>query len=234
MSTRTRVQFIRFVVLFAVLGLSFTSRPASAADAPQGRGRAPRRVEGYYKGRITPHWFGDNTCLWYRNDLSEDRRQFVLVNVKKGTRREAFDHARLAAALSEAAGAEYEADRLPFDNIEFADGAASVRFEAGEAAWLCDLSSYICSKTDVAPSDPADEQESRSGRQRESSRRRDRSPESPDGQWMALLKDGNVFLRAKGSDDEIQLSVDGAEGNAYGLLSWAPDSQTLVAFRIEP
>jgi dienelactone hydrolase len=234
MSLKNPIESLRRIAMFVVLGLLVMSGSVLAADAPQGGMRGPRRVEGYYKGRIVAHWFADNTCFWYRNDLAGDRRQFILVDPEKGTRREAFDHARLAAALSEAAGAEYEADRLPFDNIEFADGAASVRFEAGEAAWLCDLSSYICSKTDVAPSDPADEQESRSGRQRESSRRRDRSPESPDGQWMALLKDGNVFLRAKGSDDEIQLSVDGAEGNAYGLLSWAPDSQTLVAFRIEP
>src|SRR5439155_17043726 len=33
---------------------------------------------------------------------------------------------------------------------------------------------------------------------------------------------------------EIQLSADGKEGLSYGHFSWSPDSQTLVAFRIEP
>ncbi len=48
------------------------------------------------------------------------------------------------------------------------------------------------------------------------------------------MKDHNVFVRDKNGGQEIQLSTDGVEGNAYGMLSWAPDSKTLVAWRIEP
>ncbi len=234
MNMDSRVKSVRCMALFVVFGLLAASLPASAADAPQGRGRGPRRVEGYYKGRITPHWFAGNSCFWYRNDLAEDRRQFVLVDAEEGTRREAFDHARLADALSDVAGVQYESEKLPFDDIEFLDGATSVRFEVNDTTWLCDLSSYTCSKTDVAPSDSEDESGERPGRGRGPWQRRNQSPESPDGQWTAFTKDNNVFVRAKDSDDEIQLSVDGAEGHAYGLLSWAPDSKTLVAFRVEP
>lgn len=234
MTMRSRHEYTRRVALFLAFGLLVASTPVSAAESPQDRMRGPRRVEGYYKGRITPHWFAENTCFWYRNDLAGEKRHFILVNAEEGIRREAFDHARLAAAFSEAAGAEYKADQLPFDSIEFTDGAKSVRFQVSETSWVCDLSSYTCSKTDVAPSDAADEQESRSGRPRGPGRRRNSSPESPDGRWTALVKDHNVFVRARDTDEEIQLSTDGAEGNAYDLLSWAPDSQTLVAFRVEP
>jgi dipeptidyl aminopeptidase/acylaminoacyl peptidase len=48
------------------------------------------------------------------------------------------------------------------------------------------------------------------------------------------VKDNNTFVRSQGGDQEIQLSTDGTENNAYGTLSWAPDSKTLVAWRIEP
>src|SRR5206468_2602198 len=44
----------------------------------------------------------------------------------------------------------------------------------------------------------------------------------------------NLFVRAKEGGTEIQLSQDGKEGLAYGMLRWAPDSKTLAAFRIEP
>ena len=61
-------------------------------NTPQGpaprRGRMQRRVEGYYKSRITPHWFADNKCFWYRNDLSEEKREFILVNAETGERRQ--------------------------------------------------------------------------------------------------------------------------------------------------
>jgi dipeptidyl aminopeptidase/acylaminoacyl peptidase len=58
--------------------------------------------------------------------------------------------------------------------------------------------------------------------------------DSPDGKWTAFVKDNNAWVRSKADNQEVQLSSDGAEGNAYGMLSWAPDSKTLVAWRIEP
>ncbi len=57
---------------------------------------------------------------------------------------------------------------------------------------------------------------------------------SPDGQWEASVKDHNVTIRGAGKTEETRLRTDGKEGLAYGRLSWAPDSKTLVAFRIEP
>ena len=41
------------------------------------------------------------------------------MDAAKGVRAPAFDHARLAAALSAASGHAYEGERLPFDAIEF-------------------------------------------------------------------------------------------------------------------
>ncbi|MHC4299128.1 MAG: prolyl oligopeptidase family serine peptidase [Planctomycetota bacterium] len=67
------------------------------------------------------------------------------------------------------------------------------------------------------------------GRQRQ--RRRD---ESPDGKWTAFTKDNNLYIRSKDDENEIQLTHDGDEGNAYGMAQWAPDSKILVAWRIEP
>jgi len=199
-------------------------------------------VEGYYKAIITPHWFvhrtpdgADNTCFWYRNDLSGDTKQFVLVNAEQGTCQPAFDHQKLAEALSEAAGADYRADQLPFDSIAFLDNSRVIRFTVDQTTWTCDLTSYACSKTEAAKSQlPADQTEQRAGRRRGPGQPPGPSADSPDGAWTGFVKDNNVFIRARGDDQDIQLSTDGAEGNAYGVLSWAPNSKTLVAFRIEP
>jgi dipeptidyl aminopeptidase/acylaminoacyl peptidase len=57
---------------------------------------------------------------------------------------------------------------------------------------------------------------------------------SPDGKWVAFVRDHNVYLRSKDNGEMVQLSTAGTEGNAFGMLSWAPDSQALVGFRIEP
>lgn len=207
------------------------------AQSPRARSRWGRRIQGYYKARITPHWLTDNTCFWYRNDSKGNTREFIFVNAEQGTRQKAFDHEKLAAALSQAAGVDHSADQLPFDRIEFLDNSRELRFTVNQTTWICDLTSYTCSKTDEAQSQSSTEpteQKYRSGRQRGPGRRRSQSMDSPDGRWTAFVKNDNVFVRLKDNDEVIQLSTDGTEGNAYGRLSWAPDSRTLVAFRIEP
>jgi hypothetical protein len=234
--TRTvRVTSGRLIVLLIMLTL-LPVRNMSQARA-QGGFRSSRAVPGVYKDRIVPHWLADNVRFWYRNDLSGKTKEFILVNAERGTRTPAFDHARLAAALSQTTSKEYQADQLPFDTVEFAEGGKVVRFTVDGATWACDLASYACTKTDLGPiQSPAGETEgsSRFGR-RGSGSGRDRGPsaDSPDGKWTAGVKEHNVFVKNKDGDAEVQFSTDGTEGNAYGMLSWAPDSKTLVAWRIE-
>src|SRR5262249_54510823 len=62
-----------------------------------------------YKLTLAPHWFGFNSRFWYRNDLKNGTKEFVAVDAEKGTRGPAFDHAKLAATLSKAAGKDYSA-----------------------------------------------------------------------------------------------------------------------------
>src|SRR5262245_59674942 len=140
---------IRHVTLTLVLHLLVAPALARAADAaladassaaPQQRGG---RGEGagtarIYKAQLAPHWFADNTRFWYRNDLRGGTKEFVLVDAEAGSRQPAFDHAKLATALSKAADAEYRADSLPFDSIDFTDDAKAVRFKVGDDAWKCD------------------------------------------------------------------------------------------------
>jgi dipeptidyl aminopeptidase/acylaminoacyl peptidase/uncharacterized protein (DUF885 family) len=199
-----------------------------------------------YKARITPHWFGGDTHFWYRNDLAGGRREFKKVDAERGQREPAFDHAKLAAALSRAAGGQaYEAERLPLESIEFVNDAKAIRFSVGESTWICDLASYECSRDKAgAPGNaPARSESARAAApgRRPQGRRTDgefdgpgATKRSPDGKWVALLKDHNVFIRRDGESAETRLSADGKAGLEYGRLSWAPDSQTLVAFRIEP
>lgn len=56
---------------------------------------------------------------------------------------------------------------------------------------------------------------------------------SPDGRWTAFIRDHNVWIRDR-EGSETRLSTDGTETYSYGHLSWAPDGNILVAWRIEP
>jgi dipeptidyl aminopeptidase/acylaminoacyl peptidase/uncharacterized protein (DUF885 family) len=212
---------------------------------PQPQERGPRTGPGdalVFKARIAPHWFGDNARFWYRNDLAGGAREFVKVDAERGLREPAFDHAKLASALSKAAGGPaYEALHLPFENIELTSDAKAVRFSVGDTNWICDLTSYECTrdKEGKSTSPPAPSGTAPGRRPRDRGGAGDSlgtggTNRSPDGKWVALVKDHNVFVRREGQTNDVRLSDDGKAGLAYGRLSWAPDSQTLVAFRIEP
>jgi dipeptidyl-peptidase-4 len=64
-------------------------------------------------------------------------------------------------------------------------------------------------------------------------RRPEPSNRSPDGNWTVAIKEQNVFIRGE-DGPEIQLSTDGKEGNGYRRAEWSPDSQTVIAWRVEP
>src|SRR5580700_7130764 len=77
------------------------------SPAPQQRGPRPSTGDGLiFKMRIAPHWFDGDNRFWYRNDLAGGAREFILVDAEHGTRAPAFDHQRLATALSKAAGGQ--------------------------------------------------------------------------------------------------------------------------------
>ena len=208
----------------------------SGSESPQQRGGFGRPERGVYKARIAPHWFaGENSQtnrFWYRNDLSGGAKEFILVDADKGTRQRAFDHEKLAAAWSQAAGEDFKADHLPFSEIEFVEDAKAVRFEAGGKVWRCDLSSYACAPAAGAMA-PAPGPDQNAGERSGHDERR-YNHRSPDGQWTAMVTNGNVYIRSEADGKEIQLSTDGGTNNAYRLLEWSPDSAVLVGWRVEP
>jgi dipeptidyl aminopeptidase/acylaminoacyl peptidase len=204
-------------------------------ESPQQRRGFGRPQRGVYKAQITPHWFQNNTRFWYRNDLAGGAKEFILVDAEQGTRQPAFDHAKLAAALSKAAGEEFKADRLPFSAIQFTEDGKAVMFEAAGKTWQCDLNSYACATTTNAMQSSEYGGQFRDGRFGGGGRGgRGFSRRSPDGKWTAVVRNFNVYVRSEANGSEIQLSQDGSTNNAYRLPEWSPDSQALIAWRVEP
>lgn len=239
------------IILFALL-LTVTDLPTStgcgqtlyASTSPaQRRPRQRRRnIEGFYKASITPHWFVfkdsdgvENTCFWYRNDLSNNTKEFILVNADKGMRQKAFNHVKLAEALSEASDEKYPADKLPFNYIEFTDNGEAFLFNSAEKTWKCNLKNYeiiISNNTLTVPEEPRFGQRGPfPGPFFNNQRRR---AVSPDDKWTTFIKDNNVYIRQGEDGEEIQLSSDGEEDNSYTRVEWAPDCQSVIAWSCEP
>jgi dipeptidyl aminopeptidase/acylaminoacyl peptidase len=217
--------------LAVALGCTVPSR-AQPSDIRQRYERAERFGSKdmsalVYKTGVQAHWIGDTPRFWYRNDL-RDGREFILVDAEKGIRRRAFDHTRLAVSLSQATGEKYTPLSLPFRSIELDDDAQVVTFTISSGVWQCHLGSYLswrledAGKRDAEGADDAEQKEKRE------------SGLSPDGKWVAFVKEHDLYIRPKDGDEETQLSTEGEEGNAFGAIFWSPDSKRLVAYRTRP
>src|ERR1700691_2997686 len=54
-----------------------------------------------YVANVVPNWLNKSSRFWYRK-LSPSGKEFILVDSTQNSQKPAFDHARLAAALSRA------------------------------------------------------------------------------------------------------------------------------------
>ncbi len=178
--------------------------------------------------KVRPVWLPDGDRFWYRS-----AGRFTLVDPTDGSRADAFDHDRLAAALSVVSGTAVEAANLPFTAIEPGDG--TVEFDAFGTRWRCGLADYECVPVpDHRPVAPG-------------------GLPSPDGKWVAFVRDHNLWVRAE-DGEELPLTIDGVEHFGYGanldqalsrvmlgklgiepppMAAWSPDSTRLGTHRID-
>lgn len=209
------------------------SRGADGTRADYQRAEGLRaRYEGKAVGLPEPATFiEDSTEFWYRRSVPGGS-EYVVMDAATQTRRPAFDHERLAASLSRAAGAPFTGPTLPSQGLKIVDKGAAVEMVAASARWRCGLSDYACRKVaDIpagfvqipfacAPASPTDQ-----------------PAVSPDGKWEALVSNYNLGVREKGGSARARLlSTDGSEGNCYqpSSIRWSPDSRKIAAFRVRP
>ncbi|HMD97674.1 MAG TPA: DPP IV N-terminal domain-containing protein [Terriglobia bacterium] len=186
------------------------------------------------EANVTPHWIEGSHRFWYRKEGASGA-EFLLVDADRNTREPAFDHAKLAAALSAATGKGFTATKLPFESFEFKQKGAAVSFEAEGSRWTCTLSVYQCAK-DAGPAPRPNE------------------VASPDGKWMAFVDHYNLYARDASTGEVVQLTHDGEKSWDYATplpssrlmveqgtedvrqrpgVFWSPDSSKLVTYRID-
>jgi dipeptidyl aminopeptidase/acylaminoacyl peptidase len=161
---------------------------------------------------------------------------FVMMDADSMQKSPAFDHERLAAALTRAMGQTQTAVRLPFQAFRFSPDGQSMSFEVGEERWRCTLADYVCRREEEPPLRPGTLR-SFGGPVRDPEAARPIKPVvSPDGKREALVENFNLVVRPVGGTARRILSTDGSEGNYYDLESvvWSPDSQALAAYRVRP
>ncbi len=159
-------------------------------------------------GKVQPRWVDGGTSFWYTVD-TEKGRQFILADPAEGTRKPAFDHERLAAALEAASGREIDQGALPFGLFTLT--AEAVEFDALGEHWRCELGDYACATATRPATSSLLE------------------IVAPDGK-QAVFRDGfNLRARSLASSDDWALTDDGTRDLDYGANPDYPMYTTLLA-----
>lgn len=187
------------------------------------------------RGSVNANWYAPDK-FWYRV-LTPDGSEFLSVDAAKGTRSAAFDHQKLAAALSSATGRTYKASMLPFQSYSYSADGKSMIFRADTKQWKCDLQTYACAVDTTRLLDNA--------QRNQGFGRGNRGLEvvSPDGSKAVYIKDHNLFMRDVKSGMISQLTTDGIKDFGYAtdnagwtgsdrpVLRWSPDSKKIATFK---
>lgn len=182
--------------------------------------------ERVYGVSVNPNWIEGQDAFWYRNRFPEGF-EFVRVDAADGERARAFDHSRLAAALSRAMDEAHEPFNLPFTSFDYIDDGAAIEFTVEDERWSCRLSDYVCEgPMEAPPSVP-------------------NSIESPDGRYAAYIEEHDLWVRDLESEEDIRLTHDGEERYGYAtdsqgwrrtdtpVLVWSPDSRRIATYRLD-
>ncbi|MCR8843861.1 S9 family peptidase [Paenibacillus sp. SC116] len=188
--------------------------------------------------RVVPHWIGQSSTFWYQRDIrvgAQKGSEFVIVNPISNSVDLAFDHNRLAAALSSVLQEEVNPHQLPIQKLMINEHDPIIYFVAKDKYWSYDQTQNECHEAEPAPHTKPNELL------------------SPDGQWAAYIDTYNLYVRHLETEEVRQLTYDGeryygyaTEGSAMNETTqqifgapvrpsvvWSPDSKKLITHRLD-
>ena len=178
---------------------------------------------------VVPHWINKSYAFWYIRN-TEKGKEYVKVDASDSKRIPLFNHEKLSAALSELSGKEVEPYALSLNSVLFNERQDTLRFVFDGKHWAYSLKkNRLISEGNVKPAAPQPHwmvvDDEKNG-----------SPvTSPDGKYVAFIKNDNVYVREISTGKEKQLSIDGTLSNYYSsYIQWSPDSKSVVSCRIRP
>jgi dipeptidyl-peptidase 4 len=226
----------RITIAFLFLAASQVKAQGTLEDYQRAQKFLPGNARHLFtSGDVMPHWIEKTDRFWYRSG-GVNGSQFILIDAEQNTSNPAFDHARLAEALSHASKQSYDASKLPFDTFDFVDKGKGIHFEIDSTQWTCNLDSYECKRGEQPAA--SEQYEAR----------------SPDGRWAAYVENHNLLLRDTTTGTIVQLTRDGEPGWDYATpipslrpmvaqgteevkerpaVFWSPDSSKLITYRID-
>jgi dipeptidyl-peptidase 4 len=214
------------LLLLALPALPARAPAQDAAAYDRARQRLAAAVDTLVFGaEVQPHWLAGDR-FWYRTRTPRGH-EFVMVDAARGTRERAFDHERLAWALTEAGDTTYSPWSLPLEALRPLQDGRGLGFELERRRWTCDVVEYRCERPATAIE------------------RLTNAVLSPDGRHAAYRRDHDLWVRDTATGEDIRLTSDGVARYGYATdnegwrrserpaLTWSRDGTKLLTYRLD-
>jgi len=232
MSTNMRMNAMRCLLLllsFIIAAVPAAAQQSQVVITEEDYARAESLLKAntmpLVSGAISSTVWLSDTQFLYQNSIPEGT-EYILADADAKTRKRAFDHQRLARALSALTGTNYDPYDLPLSQIELSTDMQTMSFFIRDSRYSCDLRTYKCTTA-------ADIRMARSHN----------AVISPDGRYSAFIRDYNLWVFDFETGREIQLTTDGVKDFGYAtnnagwamsdmpVLMWAPTSDMIATFQ---
>lgn len=172
-----------------------------------------------YSTGVQPRWLGETDSLWY-NWRDRTGSRFYLVVPQARVKRPLFDHAKVAAALSETHRRAYEPQNLPFTTLDFTKDHRRIRFTVDTVRYEWHLQDETLRSLGKPSRDtvPVDEERARGqgGGNGTGGGNQDWRNYSPDSTLFAFARDHQLYVVDAKSGDTTQVSTDGEKNRSFG------------------
>lgn len=182
-----------------------------------------------FYSNVSPTWVEGTHRFWYVRNTPEGT-VYVSVDADKRGRKELFDHKRLAGALAAASGQAVEPSAIRLERLHVSKGLDTLRFVFNNRKWTYAVRKNQLSDLGGLPAP----QKQKHWMERDDEK--SAGPvTSPDGRYVAFIKNHNVYVKETATGKEKQLSLDGTLGNYYSsYIRWSPDSKRVASCKIRP
>jgi len=169
--------------------------------------------------------FGSDNKLLYAT-TAKNGTTFILATADSKTKEPAFNHKKLAEALSKESGTEIAATALPISAVSFSNNTNTVHFTAFKQKYLYNVKEHTLLQH-LSEKNSANSNEH----------------VSPNGKLAAYIDTYNLWIRDLDTDKSTQLTFDGKQDYGYAtnnagwiksdgaVLKWSPNSDKIATFQ---
>lgn len=192
-------------------------------------------LDSLFRNKVTNspstfHWL-ENNLLWYVNNTAEGK-EYLWVDPTKKMQAKCFDHEVLAKLLSEEFDQDVDPKNIEISELEFDTDLSELKFIFDKARV-----SYRPNANKLTVIEASVEDRSRNRGYWGSRFDETKNPPvvSPDSCQTAFIKNSNLYIKDNKTEEETQLSYDGAPGFFYSTyIKWSPDGKKIMAYKVRP